>query len=86
MQMEMNRLIPIPNKSNTLLHRTICIMKHITLPPEEKELKNVINRNENDNKKQSNILFQNHCIIEKISSLTNAAMQDGHQELYFLLQ
>lgn len=84
--MGVNRIIPITNKSNAILHPTICIVNHITLPTEEKEQENVINKNENDNKKQPNTLFQNHCIIQKIASLTSAAMQYGYQELYFQLQ
>lgn len=51
MEMGMNRIIPTPKKSKALLHPTICIMNHINLPTEEKEQENVINRNENDNKK-----------------------------------
>lgn len=70
MQMRMNRIIPIPNKSNALLHPTICIMNHLTLPTKKKEQKNVMNRNENDNQKQPHILFK------IIASFTNAAMQD----------
>lgn len=70
MQMGMNRIIPIPNKSNALLHPTICIMNHLTLPTKEQEQKNAINRNENGNQQQPNILFK------IIASLTNAAMQD----------
>lgn len=51
MEMGMNRIIPTPKKSKALLHPTICIMNHINLPTEEKEQENIINRNENDNKK-----------------------------------
>lgn len=79
-----NRIILIPNLSNSLIHPTICIMNHITVPNEEKEKqKNVANRNEHNNKKQPNIIFSNYCIIKKIAFLKNAAMPEGSQESMF---
>lgn len=39
MQTEMNRIIAIPNMSNSLIHPTICIMNHITFPKKRKNRK-----------------------------------------------
>lgn len=55
----MNRIIPIPNMSNLLIHPTVYIMDHIAFLTEKrkKKQKNVRNKNEHKPKKQPNIIF-----------------------------